>query len=396
LWSITSGAKLVFAKPEGHKDALYLKSIIEKHSITTIHFVPSMLNVFLEEVAKGDCNSLQRVLCSGESLTLEQVRLFKNVFPQQRLDNLYGPTEAAVHISSWNVPENISSLVNIPIGSPVANTNLYVLDTNNCFVPKGVVGELCIGGNQVAIGYLNNEELTKEKFVKSPFKEGERLYKTGDLARWQPDGTIEFMGRNDTQVKIRGYRIELGEIEATLSLMSGVKQCCVLAKENKHGNNHLMAYVVLEGDLDKKYLQSQLKQLLPEYMVPQLWIQLTEMPLTANGKLNKKALPVIDNSVLATNEYTAPKTILESQLVSIWQDVLGIEKIGIHDNFFELGGNSLLTVRLISQINKLITTNVKFALLFEYPTIYQFAEKIHLGNSFKNDQIMIPLQELGN
>ncbi|MFH6996228.1 AMP-binding protein, partial [Flavobacterium sp. FlaQc-48] len=187
LWAISCGARLVFAKPEGHKDVEYLKYIIEKENITTIHFVPSMLRVFLEDIKLGDCSSLKQVLCSGEALQVDQVILFKDKFKNVRLDNLYGPTEAAIDVSSWEVPLE-DSLSQILIGKPVANTSLYVLDNQNQLLPIGVIGELCIGGVQVARGYLNKEELTKEKFIVSPFKEGERIYKTGDLARWLPDG----------------------------------------------------------------------------------------------------------------------------------------------------------------------------------------------------------------
>ena len=303
LWPLISGSKLVFARPGGQGDSFYLKGLIEQQQVTTVHFVPTMLGAFLDGVSIGDCPSLRTVLCSGEALTLEQVRSFRALFPKVRFENLYGPTEAAIDVSSWPVPENANSLLTVPIGSPVSNTSLYVLDVNENLVPLGVVGELCIGGDQVAVGYLNREELTREKFIANPFKTGERLYKTGDLARWLLDGTIEYIGRKDHQVKIRGHRIELGEIENTLSLLSGVKQCSVLSKKDNMGNHCLVAYVVPiaieRSDLDKGFLSEKIGERLPDYMVPQFWIQLDEMPLTANGKLNRKALPELDNSSLS-------------------------------------------------------------------------------------------------
>ncbi|MEM0939406.1 MAG: amino acid adenylation domain-containing protein [Bacteroidota bacterium] len=379
LWPLISGSKLVFARPGGQGDPSYLKNLITSEQVTTIHFVPSMLSVFLSEVTSGDCSSLRRVLCSGEALTLEQVRSFRTLFPKLRLDNLYGPTEAAIDVSSWSLPEDISSLTRVPIGKPVSNTSLYVLDDNENLVPTGVMGELCIGGGQVARGYLNKEDLTREKFVSNPFREGDRLYKTGDLARWLPDGNIEYIGRKDTQVKVRGYRIELGEIENALSLLPEVTQACVLAKADALGANTLIAYVVMNGDSKntawKEALQGQLRESLPEYMVPQLWIQLEEMPLTANGKLDRKALPELDGSILSGKEYVAPGTAIEKKLADIWQELLGVEKVGIHDNFFELGGHSLLAVRLISNIQE-IGYDISIRDIFSYPSIAVLSTKL--------------------
>ncbi|WP_144716314.1 non-ribosomal peptide synthetase [Flavobacterium anhuiense] len=374
LWSVTCGAKLVFAKPEGHKDALYLKELIEGHNITTIHFVPSMLGVFLGSMELGDCPSLQRVLCSGEALQMDHVNLFKEKFRNVRLDNLYGPTEAAIDVSSWEVPLE-GDLSGVSIGKPVANTRLYVLDEDNGLVPLGVTGELCIGGIQVARGYLNREELTAERFIANPFAAGDRIYKTGDLARWLPDGNIEYIGRKDNQVKIRGYRIELGEIENALSLVAGISQCCVLAKEDASGNIRLVGYVVSEEKLDKTYLQDQLKSSLPEYMVPMIWVELDQMPLTSNGKLDRKSLPEPESSDLSTKEYVAPRTEREEQLAAIWQNLLGIEKVGIHDNFFELGGHSLLAVQLISRLQKL-DFHIGVKDIFAGPTIALMSERL--------------------
>ncbi|MDO5977225.1 non-ribosomal peptide synthetase/type I polyketide synthase, partial [Flavivirga jejuensis] len=386
LWSITCGSKLVLAKPEGHKDPRYLKALIESQKITTIHFVPSMLSAFLSEINLGECNSLQRVLCSGEALRTDHVALFKEKFKNVRLDNLYGPTEAAIDVSSWQVPleESLSSVL---IGKPVTNTNLYVLDKQKQILPIGVTGELCIGGVQVARGYLNREELTKEKFITDPFREGERIYKTGDLVRWLPDGNIEYIGRKDDQVKIRGYRVELGEIESVLSLLKGIKNCCVLAKDDIDGNKCLVSYVVVEDDFDKQRIQKELQEQLPEYMVPQLWIELTSMPLTSNGKLNRKALPEPDGSQLSKQEYVEPRDEIEAQLVDIWKALLGIEKIGVYDNFFELGGHSLLATRLVSMIRNKLAIEITIKSVFEHVTISELG--VHISKTSKGS--LVPL-----
>ncbi|MFH6996207.1 phosphopantetheine-binding protein, partial [Flavobacterium sp. FlaQc-48] len=238
---------------------------------------------------------------------------------------------------------------------------------------------------QVARGYLNKEELTKEKFIVSPFKEGERIYKTGDLARWLPDGNIEYIGRKDDQVKIRGYRIELGEIENVLSSLPGVTQCCVLAKEDTVGSKRLVGYVVPEGDFDKEVLQKQLKLSLPEYMVPQLWVTLDTMPLTSNGKLDKKSLPHPDGSELSSKEYVAPRNETEAQLVEIWQNLLGVERVGIHDDFFELGGHSLLATRLVSMIRQDLIIEVSIREVFEHTTIVALASLIEFFEQDFND-----------
>ncbi|SHN07370.1 amino acid adenylation domain-containing protein, partial [Chryseobacterium carnipullorum] len=375
IWPLINGSKLIFVRPGLQGDVTYLKDLIETEKVTTIHFVPSMLEVFLAEIAIGDCPSLSKVLCSGEALTVEQVRSFRAQFPKVRFDNLYGPTEASVHASGWSVPEDISSLEKIYIGYPVSNTSIYILDSSDYISPIGVVGELCIGGDNVAVGYLNNEELTNEKFVSNPFKDGERMYKTGDLARWLSDGTIEFLGRKDDQVKINGYRIELGEIENILSRLPGVSQSCVVAKHDIKESKRLVAYVVMEENLDKEALQSQLQKILPEYMVPRLWVQVDEMPLTSSGKLDRKALPELDPSALSTKEYVAPRTEMEEGLAEIWQDLLGVEKVGVHDNFFELGGQSLLAVRLISKVQE-IGYSIPIRDIFSSPTIAQLSTKL--------------------
>jgi len=358
LLPLLSGAILVFAKPEGQKDNDYLKSVIDNSEITIIHFVPSMLDVFLADIQPGDCKGLKKVLCSGEALMPSHVILFEEKLPQVELHNLYGPTEAAIDVTYWSLQDNraqLGKLNRVPIGKPVANTSMYILNVNKGLVPLGVIGQLHIGGVQVGRGYLNQPALTAEKFVADPFSKQEhaRMYKTGDLGCWLPDGNIEYLGRIDDQVKIRGYRIELGEIENVLQQSGLVSRAIVLVNEDSPGHKRLVAYFVAAGSVDKAEIQAWLKTRLPEYMVPALWMKLKEIPLTSNGKVNKRALPKVDATELLANEYIAPKTKLEEDLAGIWRELLDIETVGIKDSFFELGGDSILTIQVVSRARRM-------------------------------------------
>ncbi|HYC30038.1 MAG TPA: amino acid adenylation domain-containing protein, partial [Chitinophagaceae bacterium] len=352
LWPLMAGAKLVFAEPGGHKDNTYLKAVIEQEGITVLHFVPSMLGVFLPDLAPGACGSLRKVLCSGEALNAWQANLFREKLPSASLHNLYGPTEAAVDVTCWDVPAgNIDKVV---IGKPIANTSIYILNSSDQLVPAGGIGEICIGGVQVARGYLNQAALTEEKFISDPFsnKPGARLYRTGDLGRWLSDGNIEYLGRIDDQVKIRGYRIELGEVEAALLQTRLVQQAVVIAKEAS-GSNRLIGYVVPEGEFRKEAILEHLRNTLPDYMIPSVLMQIEHIPLTPNGKADKRSLPDPDVTALLKDRYAAPRNEAEQALVSIWQELLNIERIGIHDNFFELGGDSIITIQVTSRARRL-------------------------------------------
>jgi amino acid adenylation domain-containing protein len=368
LWPLISGAQLVFAKPGGHKDNVYLKEVIEKEQITMLHFVPSMLEVFLSDLPKEACPSLKQVLCSGEALKPSQVQLFGQKLPQSKLFNLYGPTEAAIDVTCWEVEPNTET---VPIGKPVANTQIYILNQQNQPVPIGVAGEIHIGGVQVARGYLNKAELTSEKFIPNPYSKTktERLYKTGDLGKWTEDGTIEYLGRLDDQVKIRGYRIELGEIETAIEQIKEIKQSAVLAKDDAQGNKRLVAYVVARKAFDKSKAMAELQQKLPEYMVPQIWVELKELPLTPNGKTDRKALPEPDIEGQIQGQYVAPRNETEQKLAEIWKEILKLEKIGIHDNFFEIGGHSLMALRIISGIRQKFDFELEIVELVNEPTI---------------------------
>ncbi len=353
FWPIVVGCRLVFAKPEGHKDNQYLIETIIKEKISTIHFVPSMLNTFIDTEGVENCLSLKRVLCSGEVLSYKLTEQFYKKMDNCSLHNLYGPTEAAVDVSYFPC-DQYSKYLSIPIGKPVSNTELFILDKNSKLVPIGVPGELHIGGEQVARGYLKRPELTSEQFVKNLFSEDpdSRLYMTGDLARYLPDGNIEFLGRIDNQVKVRGFRIELGEIEATLNKIETIKDCVVVAKEDSNDNKRLVAYIVSDDEINVQELRERLSISLPDYMIPSLFVSLEKMPLTPNGKIDRKSLPESEGNIETTNEYVAPRTTTEQKLADIWTKVLGIEKVGVYDNFFEVGGDSIISIQIVSRANQ--------------------------------------------
>jgi amino acid adenylation domain-containing protein len=376
LWSLLAGATLVLAKPKGHRDSAYLVELINAEQITTLHFVPSMLQVFLEEPQLKKCHSLKRVFCSGEALSLALVeRFFARM--DAELHNLYGPTEAAIDVTYWRCQHHCDRQF-VPIGRAIANTQIYILDRYLQPVPIGVVGELHIGGLGLARGYLNRTELTVEKFIASPFKQG-RLYKTGDLARYHRDGAIEYLGRIDHQVKLRGFRIELGEIEKALLQSPGIRETIVTLREDTPGDKRLVSYIVLDRHLSclPDDLQSFLKKQLPSYMVPSAFVVMDALPLTPNGKVDRRALPT-PKEVNSDREKTfvAANTPIEEMLTGIWAQILGIDRVGIHDNFFELGGHSLLATGLISQVRKQFQVELSPRCLFEAPTVARFAEYI--------------------
>ena len=400
LWPILNGGKLVFAKPDGHKDREYLFDIIERFKITKIHFVPSMLKVFIDYVVADDSipikiKTLQDIFCSGEILSLPFAQLVLNNLPVA-LNNLYGPTETSVDSSYFNCAElDNRDFSSVPIGKPIQNTRLYILDNNANPCPIGAPGELHIGGAGLARGYLNQPELTQERFIDNPFAkeldlpESDRIYKTGDLVRWLPDGNIEYLGRTDFQVKIRGFRIELGEIENTLAKHEAIAQVTVIAKE-KDNQKYLVAYyVTVKDQLDPEIdtLRSYLSSSLPDYMVPTAFVKLDAMPLTPNGKINRKALPDPDMSLMG-EEYVAPRNELEQQLADIWCDVLKLEHVGMHDNFFSMGGDSIVSIQLVSRARN---SDIYFSPkdLFQNPTIAQLASCDLKGTVIEAEQGLI-------
>lgn len=372
FWPLLFGARLVVAPPGIHKDPVSLGRLIHDQGITTLHFVPSMMQLFLRENHDGMCRSLKKVVCSGEALSCElQEHFFEKL--DAELHNLYGPTEAAVDVTFWECRRG-SQRLTVPIGKPVANTQIYILDRYMQPVPVGVAGELHIGGVQVARGYLNRPELTEEKFVPDPFRNepGACLYKTGDLARYLPDGNVEYLGRNDFQVKVRGLRIELGEIEAVICRHPDILETVVVARDDASGNKQIVAYVVAASGVAvvAGALRDFLSETLPGFMIPSFFLQMEALPLMENGKVNRKALPGPTFGRPETGTpYTAPVTETEKVIAEIWQALLGVDCVGIDDNFFEVGGDSLLLVQVANQLAGRVSADLKVHHLFEYPTI---------------------------
>ena len=369
FWPLLNDATVVIAKPEGHKDSAYLAKLIQAQQISVLHFVPSMLAAFLEAPTASDCTTLRQVICSGEALSPALKNQFFKQLPNIELHNLYGPTEAAIDVTAYQCqPEDAI----VPIGRPIANTQIHLLDRELNPVPIGVPGEIHIGGIGVAKGYLNRPKLTAEKFIEiSPH--ASTFYKTGDIGRYLPDGTIVYLGRQDSQVKLRGVRIELGEVEAALMAHADIRQAVVLIH-----NDLLIAYVA--GDLSSltdlnQSLPTFLKATLPSVMIPARFVALASLPLTPNGKLNRRALPKPEK--IGEAEKVAPRNETERAIAAIWSAVLSLEEdIGIHDSFFDLGGHSLTATRVNTRLRKHFNLELPLKSAFEHPTIASLATHI--------------------
>ncbi|MDV5427641.1 MULTISPECIES: non-ribosomal peptide synthetase [Serratia] len=390
FWPLMVGARLVMAKPEGHKDPDYLSRAIEQYGVTTLHFVPSMLQSFLADgQAATRCGQVVRVMCSGEALPAALVAEFYRRLPQAELHNLYGPTEAAVDVTAWHCSREVER-VSVPIGRPIANTRIYLLDERGQPVPLGAVGELYIGGVQVARGYLNRPELTAERFLSDPFAPGGRMYRTGDVARYLANGDIEYLGRNDQQVKIRGFRIECGEIEAALATHPAVREAVVDARA-VGDDKRLVAWVVPAADVAEETLAGALRQhvsaALPDYMVPSAWVVVAALPLSPNGKLDRRALPE-PQGAQSQAAYEAPQGEHETLLAAIWRELLNVERVGRHDNFFELGGHSLLAVRLTNRLQQM-EWQLPLQVLFANPTLLALAQQLR-----RTDEALPPIEAM--
>jgi amino acid adenylation domain-containing protein len=384
FWPLASGATLVVARPEGHRDPDYLAALIRDEAVTTVHFVPSMLEVFLLAPGSSACASLRRVICSGEALPGQTRDRFFDVIDAE-LHNLYGPTEASVDVTAWQCrPDDAGP--EVPIGRPIWNTRTYVLDAWLRPVPVGVPGELYLSGVQLARGYHGRPELTAGRFVADPFgSPGARMYRTGDLARWGPDGILHYLGRTDDQVKIRGFRIEPGEVESALMALDGVAQAGVITTEAAPGDTRLVGYVVpgpdLAEDLDPARLRRCLGGTLPEHLVPAVLVVLAEMPLTPSGKLDRRALPEVSQWGTAEGTGRDPRTAREEALCRLFGEVLGAPVTGIDDSFFDLGGHSLLATRLISRIRGELGIDLDIRAIFEAPTVALLGERCQLAAS---------------
>jgi amino acid adenylation domain-containing protein len=390
FWPLTVGAWLIVARPGGHQDSGYLVNLIAEQQITALHFVPSILRLFLEEQRLETCNCLKHVICSGETLPFElQERFFARL--DAALHNLYGPTEASVDVTSWACKRGSNPGI-VPIGRPIANTQIYILDSHLNPVPIGSAGELHIGGVGLARGYLNRPHLTAEKFIPNPFSDepGARLYKTGDQARYRPDGNIEFLNRFDDQVKIRGFRVELGEVEAALCQHPAVREAVVMATEDATHDpsaplrigKRLVAYLIPEQCQAPTIseLRHFLREKLPETMVPSAVVMLDALPLTMNGKVDRRALSVPDQTRPELSElagaHAEARTVTECLLARIWAEVLGIARIGANDDFFALGGHSLKATLVIARVLDMFGVELSHRCFFEAPTLSALAERI--------------------
>ncbi|XLS29452.1 amino acid adenylation domain-containing protein [Flavobacteriaceae bacterium M23B6Z8] len=344
--ALLSGARLTLPPEDLIYDGNEFCDFVEKFGVTQFHITPSVLKM----IPVRDGMPLRRIMSGGEACT---EKLISSWSEHYTVYNQYGPTETTV-TSTQAKYEVGTKNTEVHIGKPLANTSVYIVDTQDRLVPVGVIGELCIGGTGVSQGYLNRPELNSEKFVKDPFSADPdaRMYRTGDLARWLPDGNIAFVGRADSQVKIRGYRIELGEIETLLLQQASVQRCCVTAWEDAQGTKRLVGYVVSEQEIDKSALQDSLGTHLPDYMVPRLWVGLDALPLTRNGKIDYGSLPAPETDGLSGEAYVAPESEAEQALATIWQELLGVAKVGVHDNFFDLGGDSIITIQVVSRLKR--------------------------------------------
>ncbi|MBH3426467.1 non-ribosomal peptide synthetase [Pseudomonas alkylphenolica] len=375
FWPLMTGARLLMAAPGDHRDPARLVELIEQGGVSTLHFVPSMLQVFLQARDVGRCASLRRIICSGEALPADaQQQVFARL-PQAGLFNLYGPTEAAIDVTHWTCVDD--GRHSVPIGHAIDNLRTYILDTNLEPVVPGVLGELYLAGAGLARGYHRRPGLTAERFPADPFVPGQRMYRTGDLARYAAGGEIEYAGRLDHQVKIRGLRVELGEIESRLMEHPGVREAVVVARESA-GDTQLIAYLVPEGEVGAEAqleLRQFLRQTLPEHMVPSHLLAVAQMPLSPNGKLDRRQLPD-PASLIAPRTFRAPHSALQQQVAEAWQQVLKVEQVGLDDNFFQLGGHSLMATQVVMRLREQLAVEVPLKLLFESAGLEDFCAAV--------------------
>ncbi|WP_072803374.1 non-ribosomal peptide synthetase [Rhodococcoides yunnanense] len=375
FWGLGNGASLVIAPPDAHRDPSRITRIIEREQVTLAHFVPSVLSVYVADTENEACRSLRMLFVAGEMLPLPTVIRVLRVLPNVRLHNLYGPAETTVYVTHHSASG--TDIEAVPIGVPLWNTQVYVLDERLHPVPAGVLGELYVGGVQLARGYASRADLTAERFVADPYGDnGARLYRTGDLVRWNDSDELEYVGRSDFQVKLRGQRIELGEIESSLrSAGENVDDAVVVVHSDERAGDRLVAYVVprVGHAIDSAALRSAMKASLPSYMVPSSFVTLDALPLNASGKLDRRALPVPSMDVAL---FRAPVTPIEEIVAQIFGDVLGAERVGLDDDFFELGGNSLVAMQLVSRLGAALDTRVAVRELFESSTVGALATSV--------------------
>ncbi|CAN2981489.1 MULTISPECIES: non-ribosomal peptide synthetase [Pseudomonas] len=369
FWPLITGCRLVLAGPGEHRDPHRIAQLVQEHGVTTLHFVPPLLQLFIDEPLVAECTSLRRLFSGGEALPAELRNRVLARLPAVQLHNRYGPTETAINVTHWQCAASDGE--RSPIGRPLGNVICRVLDEQLNPLPAGVPGELCIGGIGLARGYLGRAGLTAERFVADPLgAAGTRLYRTGDRARWNADGVLEYLGRLDQQVKLRGFRVEPEEIEARLLALAGIAQAVVLVRDAQ-----LIGYYTADTELDEQTVKIALAAELPEYMVPALLMRLDAMPLSPSGKLDRRALP---EPVWQTREHVEPHTALQLQIAAIWREVLGLPRIGLRDDFFALGGHSLLATQIISRTRQACDVELPLRTLFEASELGDFAEQVGL------------------
>jgi amino acid adenylation domain-containing protein len=382
VWETTmallNGAQLNILSKEIINNHIKFVDYLNNNGITVATLPP----VYLNNIDSNEIKTLRLLITAGSAIKKEMLNKWSS---KVKYINAYGPTETTICSTKWHYSENVKELDAVPIGKPINNLKVYIVNKNLELLPIGVAGELCVGGEGLARGYLNREELTKEKFVNNPFSPGTKMYRTGDLAKWLPDGSIEFLGRIDDQVKIRGYRIELAEIENVINGYEKVKECVAVSKNNKLGEKDLVLYYVAEDKGEKiktSELVAYLSTILPHYMLPQMFIQIDKIPITINGKVDTKVLLELENdSVRVEGEYNEATTELEKAIRNIWFSLLDKNEIDIHDNFFEVGGDSIKLATMINEIQKIYPNKIEITDIFAYPTIYSLAKLIENSDS---------------
>lgn len=388
LWSNMYGATLALLKPDGEMDVEEISRCIKRYGVSHILFVPTVLKELLyyvkQKKQEQDLNTLRLVVSSGEALTADLVLLFRSIFDQDKciLANLYGPTEVSIDATYYNCNFNEEGI--IPIGKPIANTRIYILnDDSLCGI--GWIGEICIGGVGVAKGYLNKPELTKEKFIKNPFSSG-MLYRTGDLGYWQNNGDIVYCGRVDEQIKIRGQRVELGEIENAIHQLDGIKDTVVIVRKDENYNEAIYAYLIGDTEIKIKNVREELRVKLPEYMIPQYMTQIDKIPLASNGKVKRSELPIIE--AVSSFEYVAPSSENEKVLCEAFEEVLGITKVGIKESFYDLGGDSIKAIKVVSKMRD-IGYEIDIKEILAGISIYDMAKKVNInsGNNYEQGEV---------
>jgi amino acid adenylation domain-containing protein len=396
LWAcLAHGARLAVF-PSGAVELDHLAQVIRSEGVTILWLTAGLFHQMVEHHLPT-LSTLRRLLAGGDVLQESSVRRVLQSIGDGRLINGYGPTESTTFACCCGVRQEQLVGRGVPIGRPIANTQVYVLDARLQPVPIGVIGDLYIGGDGLARGYLAQPALTAERFIPDPFNTdpGTRLYRTGDRVRYLPDGNIEFLGRADQQVKVRGFRIEPGEIEAALTMHPQVQDCTILAREDRPGDKRLVAYLVATDRIEGADLREYLRTMLPDYMVPAAFVQLERLPLTANGKIDRAALPAPEQQDLALHSsYEPPRTKLEERLATIWAEVLGLERVGIHDNFFELGGHSLLATRLAARVREALGVDVAIRSLFEHPTLAELAPRLSIAQPAESGHQAPPLRRV--